>query len=85
MAGQSGWVIERYVNNDLRYWCGHRADDFRPVHTEAIRFARQEDANIVLGWLCEGVGRTAEHRWIDNVPAAQTTWTGMLKAHHQET
>ncbi len=58
-----GWLIERYVNGELRYWCGHSIGDFRPSHMDAIRFVRQEDANIVLAWLCGGQGRSAEHAW----------------------
>jgi hypothetical protein len=61
---ETGWVIERYVNSELRYWCGHRADDFRPLYDDAIRFAREIDANIVLSRLCDGQGRVAEHKWI---------------------
>jgi len=60
---QYGWVIERYVNGELRYWCGRGIADFRPEHDEAIRFAREEDAAIVLSWLCDGQGRAAQHGW----------------------
>lgn len=63
MAVNAGWLIERHVNSELRYWCGRAPDNFLPKHDEAIRFARAEDANIVLAWLCGGVGRTAEHLW----------------------
>ena len=65
MADKTGWLIERYVNSELRYWCGHTADDFRPKHDLAIRFARYDDASIVLARLCEGNGRVAEHMWCD--------------------
>ena len=60
---EKGWLIERHINSELRYWCGHAAEDFRPQHADAVRFAREEDANIVLAWLCKGVGRVAEHAW----------------------
>lgn len=63
----NGFVIERHVNSELRYWGGHRADHFTPNHEEAIRFARAEDAGIVLAWLCDGMGRIAEHTWDDAV------------------
>jgi hypothetical protein len=73
MNKETGWVIERHVNGTLKYWNGkpHRdgvdrnARDgaFHYDHMEAIRFAREEDASIVLAWLCDGMGRVAEHSW----------------------
>lgn len=59
----TGWLIERYINNELRYWGGRAADHFTPKYDEAIRFARDEDANLVLAWLCNGLGRVAQHMW----------------------
>ncbi len=58
-----GWVIERYINNELRYWGGRAVDNFTAKNEEAIRFAREEDARLVLAWICGGQGRAAEHMW----------------------
>lgn len=66
MARESGWVIERHFNGELRYWNGRFSDPakgFVPDHEKAVRFARQVDAAIVLAWLLDGNGRTAEHIW----------------------
>lgn len=63
---ESGWVIERYVNSELRYWNGQFTDTsrgFSSDHKDAIRFAREHDASYVLSWLLEGNGRVAEHVW----------------------
>lgn len=62
-GNEVGWVIERYVNSQLTYWCGRRGEDFHPENHEAVRFARQEDAARVLAWLCGGNGRSAQHMW----------------------
>jgi hypothetical protein len=59
----TGWLIERYNNSMLTFWCGHKPEDFRADVDNAIRFAREEDAAIVLSWLCNGNGRVAEHQW----------------------
>lgn len=66
MNDESGWVIERYYNSELRYWCGDYLDDrgFLPANDRAIRFSREVDANRVLSWLLGGVGRCAEHAWV---------------------
>jgi hypothetical protein len=64
---QSGWVIERHVNSELRYWTGQGIGPewFVAKHDEAIRFARETDASVVLAWLFAGNGRVAEHEWMD--------------------
>jgi hypothetical protein len=64
---QSGWVIERHVNSELRYWTGRGVGPewFTAKHDEAIRFARETDASVVLSWLFDGNGRVAEHEWMD--------------------
>lgn len=59
----TGWLIERYNNSILTFWCGHNQTDFRAELDNAIRFARAEDAAAVLSWLCTGNGRVAEHQW----------------------
>lgn len=62
-----GVVIERHINSELRYFNGRFLDDrgFVPKHEEAIRFAREEDAVVILAWLLGGRGRVAEHIWRD--------------------
>lgn len=77
MTNEIGWCIERQINSDLRYWGGRAANHFTPKHDEAIRFARQEDANIVLAWLCDGQGRVAEHAWCSE-PKEPRTATGSV-------
>lgn len=63
---ESGWVIERQVNSELRYWNGMFLDGrgFLPDNQRAIRFARQVDAATVLSWLLDGQGRVSEHTWV---------------------
>lgn len=66
---QLGWVIERHINNRLHFWnagaLGHgRKDGFTDLIDDAVRFAREEDASIVLFHVCDGQGRVAEHSWI---------------------
>jgi len=62
---QSGYVIERYVNSELRFWDGMYTDErsFMPKSETAIRFARECDAAHVLSWLLGGQGRVALHVW----------------------
>jgi len=64
MPEEPAWVIERYTNSELFYWCGRAPDDFRRNHEDAIRFARQEDAMVVLAWICRGQGCVAQHIWM---------------------
>jgi hypothetical protein len=62
-----GWVIERYINSELHYWSGWAKEsgrDFTRDHFNAIRFARECDAMMVLSHLCDGLGRVAQHGWI---------------------
>lgn len=63
---ESGWVIVRYNNSEIRYWIGQSAGDesFLPDSLRAIRFARQVDAAYVLAWLLHGHGRAEEHMWV---------------------
>lgn len=60
-----GFLIERHFNSELRYWNGRSTEaiGFTPKHDEACRFARHEDAAIVLSWLLDGNGKVAEHSW----------------------
>lgn len=74
------WVIERCYHSNLHYWnagaagAGSRADRFQKgdgwttsVH-DAVRFADEESASIVLAYICDGQGRVCEHSLIDGMP-----------------
>jgi hypothetical protein len=65
---ESGWLIERYINGQLRFWDGRYIDDrgFVVSSGEATRFSREEDAAVVLAWLLGGHGRAAEHVWTES-------------------
>jgi len=60
---KSVWLIE----GAGVYWCGRSPDDFQNKTEEAVRFARQEDAERVLGWIVpeqmRRLCRTVEHVW----------------------
>jgi hypothetical protein len=62
---ESGWVIEKYINGELRYWNGWPLEMSCWVteNLRAIRFARETDAAYVLSWLLKGEGRAVEHVW----------------------
>ena len=68
----SGWVIERYINSQLRFWGGRKTGDESFVNDslEAVRFSREEDAAKVLAWCFEGHGRVAEHVWTEEAEVA---------------
>jgi hypothetical protein len=57
------WVIERDIHSQLHYWAGRNGDDWRSDHSEALRFARRADAELMLTYHCAGVGRVVEHGW----------------------
>lgn len=71
--GEHGWVIETASGE---YWNGREVGEsprgaFVRDHNEALRFARQEDAEIVRSWLFgqpgRGIGwslRATQHKWI---------------------
>jgi len=62
-----GWCIVRYIGSGLTYWNGRFLDSSRGFETDnlkAIRFARQEDASIVLSWLLGNEGAAQEHMWV---------------------
>ena len=66
-----GFVIEKYINGELVYWHGRTgAYVWTAKHDEAIRFARAEDASVVLAWLLNGEGRVTEHMWVRAALAA---------------
>ncbi len=60
---QSVWLIE----GAGVYWCGRGPSDFGKDVEEAVRFARQVDAERVLHWIIPAtvsiVCRTVEHMW----------------------
>lgn len=76
---ESGWLIEREMNGSLHYWTGRVDDmrtsgNISNNHAigislwsreslDALRFARRQDAEVILYRLCAGVGRVAEHGW----------------------
>lgn len=60
---ERGWVIERYIHSRLHYWAGRNAEDWRTGNEDALRFARRDDAELMLNYHCDGIGRTAEHVW----------------------
>lgn len=67
---ETAWLIERYHNSRIHYFDGsprqgvHSAD-FSAAWNEkadaAIRFAREQDAAVVLARCLGGIGRVAEH------------------------
>lgn len=63
---QSAWVIERDIFSRLHYWAGRRPDDWRADPAEALRFARRADAELMLTYHCEGIGRVSEHIWLSD-------------------
>jgi hypothetical protein len=64
-ALQAAWVVERYTNGRLEYFQGRGADSWTYKNDDAMRFAREQDAQRACGWLCNDMGRAAEHMWID--------------------
>jgi len=80
---ESAWLIERYHNSDIEYWNGRGTE--KPYGgqqypwvrgaNDALRFARYEDAAIVLSWLLDARGRVAEHVWMGTDPSATTEKT----------
>lgn len=69
----SGWVIE--AAGPL-YWTGHKANSeaFSRDHHDAVRFAREIDANSVLSWCfpieVQRLVVVRQHMWIDGEPAS---------------
>lgn len=77
---ENGWLIERYINNQLHYWNAGalgkgRKDGFTSEVNDAVRFSREEDASIVLFHICDGQGRVAGHTWMERAaqPSAEPT------------
>lgn len=66
------WVIEAA---GPRYWNGHGIlmENFTEDHSKAIRFARREDAEVVIHWLLQSVSGflvSREHAWMSPRPPA---------------
>lgn len=73
---EKGWVIERDINGRLFYWDGSdgkHGPAWKLNHMEAMRFARQVDANAMLTWYCGQEGRVVEHMWIAQSATARET------------
>lgn len=67
---ETGWLIERHVYSTLYFWAGlPDKDGFREDANLAVRFCREEDASRVLSSICGGMGRVAEHKWLENKAA----------------
>ena len=79
MTDRTGWLIERYYNGALHYWNGRPLDTswvaakdsadinsgaWSEKHSDAIWFADEGSAAIVLSWALGGVGRVAQHMCI---------------------
>ncbi len=63
MTDETAWVIERDIHSQLHYWAGRNPTDWRTDHMDALRFARQADAELMLTYHCDGIGRVVEHMW----------------------
>lgn len=59
---EKGWVIERHIHSQLHYWTG-RPNHWSTKHHDALRFARETDAALMLTYHCEGNGNVVEHLW----------------------
>ena len=62
---QVAWVIERDIHSQIFYWSG-RPGDWQSNHAEALRFARRADAELMLTYHCQGIGRVVEHMWTED-------------------
>lgn len=62
-----GWLIERCLGGPALWWDGHGKDTFSGIN-HAVRFARREDAQIVLEHIIDGFDRqhcvVTEHIWV---------------------
>lgn len=77
MSDELGWVIERDIHSALHYWAGRTGDNWSPIHSDALRFARRTDAELMLTYHCAGIGRVVEHSWI-------ITRADPIQAHYTE-
>ena len=68
MTREVGWVIERNHDGALQYWNGSHAGHagWTTDNLKAIRFARQQDGEIVLSELLNGHGKCTEHMWCES-------------------
>lgn len=68
MSEEHGWVIERHYHSCLHYWTGRakgQLGEWSSIHADALRLAREDDANAMLSWHCDGIGRVVRHLWSD--------------------
>jgi hypothetical protein len=64
---ETGWLIETAIDGRPHWWNGHafKADEWTCDSLQAIRFARKEDAEVVMARCCvarEPMSAT-EHQW----------------------
>lgn len=66
---ECGWVIEATGPQTPKYWDGQgtTASNFTTKHEDAVRFARQIDASIIISWVLDEAIRKIvaprEHAW----------------------
>ena len=65
------WVIEQYRGSILFYWTGAPHSPWDDDHMRALRFSRRQDAECMLSWHCDGVGRVVEHGWMAAIAARE--------------
>lgn len=69
------WLIERTDTSVPTYWVGRGAGCFSYKPDDAVRFARKEDGEIVLGWIVREQDRAAcevrEHGWMRPLPESE--------------
>lgn len=66
---ESGWLIEA-GSSPPKWWDGHGVDrvSFTTDPNNAVRFARECDAEIVRCWLLEQFNdftKSTDHQWLD--------------------
>jgi hypothetical protein len=64
---KSGWVIVRFFGIEQRYWDGCHLGSlgFSKEHRDAVRFAREQDAYMVLIRLLDGQGIVSKCKWLN--------------------
>lgn len=77
MTDDYGWVIEAGWSGapDIKYWCGCSVTggggvqhSWRADNSQAIRFAREQDAKKIARALIDGEAyRVVEHAWASSV------------------
>lgn len=85
MNGDSSWLIE-FPGSGPAWWDGRGSDTGVLDANDAVRFARQEDAQRVCAWIiAKGTAAlVTEHCWSPAEPEAQPTtaeWRALLVEH----